>query len=136
MNSLDGHVQPMTFGNMRVNSGQRSILASGRLSAYDPKQTRRPYCVLPLANATLRADRKPELMHDNGAHLEYCAQRYFAESEGIHLERPFRLEIGATKHKKLHKFDLGSDAHFVLVECKSHTWTLGGNSPSACRTMW
>jgi len=38
--------------------------------------------------------------------------------------------------KKLHRFDLGSDAPPVLVECKSHTWTQGGNMPSAKMTVW
>jgi hypothetical protein len=33
--------------------------------------------------------------------------------------------------KKNHKFDLGSEAPPILVECKSYTWTSGGNSPSA-----
>ena len=33
--------------------------------------------------------------------------------------------------KKPHRFDLGSDDPPILVECKSFTWTSGGNSPSA-----
>ena len=35
-----------------------------------------------------------------------------------------------------HKFDLGSESPPVLVECKAHTWTSGGNSPSAKLTVW
>lgn len=35
------------------------------------------------------------------------------------------------KIKKSHKFDLGSEKPPILVECKSYTWTSGGNSPSA-----
>ncbi len=37
----------------------------------------------------------------------------------------------ATEVKKDHRFDLGSDDPPILVECKSYTWTSGGNSPSA-----
>lgn len=75
-------------------------------------------------------------MPGNGAALEHCAQRFFGESEDIHLERPFSLEIGASNHKKSHRFDLGSDVHRVLVECKSHTWTISGNSPAAKFSIW
>jgi hypothetical protein len=38
--------------------------------------------------------------------------------------------------KKPHKFDLGSEVPPVLVECKAHTWTEGGNSPSAKLSVW
>ena len=75
-------------------------------------------------------------MHDNGSILEDCAQRFFAESEGLHLEKSFSLEIGASNYKRLHKFDLGSEAHLVLVECKTHTWTTSGLSPSAKFSIW
>ena len=34
------------------------------------------------------------------------------------------------------KFDLGSETPSVVVECKSHTWTVGGNSPSAKMSVW
>jgi hypothetical protein len=33
--------------------------------------------------------------------------------------------------KKNKTFDFGSDDPAILVECKSYTWTSGGNSPSA-----
>jgi hypothetical protein len=36
----------------------------------------------------------------------------------------------------MHRFDLGSENPPVLVECKSHTWTQGGNMPSAKMTVW
>jgi hypothetical protein len=35
------------------------------------------------------------------------------------------------KIKKKKKFDLGSADPPILVECKSYTWTVTGNSPSA-----
>ena len=37
---------------------------------------------------------------------------------------------------KEHKFDLGSSEQKVIIECKSHTWTEGGNVPSAKLTTW
>jgi hypothetical protein len=48
----------------------------------------------------------------------------------MRLKRNFAVPIGYAK-KKSHKFDLGSEAPAVLVECKSCTWTAGGNTPSA-----
>jgi len=37
---------------------------------------------------------------------------------------------------KYHNFDLGNEPEKVLVECKAHTWTEGGNVPSAKLTVW
>ena len=62
-----------------------------------------------------------------GNEFEYKALDYFS-SEGIVLEKPYKIEIGI-KIKKVHKFDLGND-HY-LVECKSMKWTESGNIPSA-----
>ena len=45
------------------------------------------------------------------------------------------MQIGVSS-KKNRKFDPGSDDPPVLVECKSHTWTRGGNVPSAKMTVW
>lgn len=64
-----------------------------------------------------------------GREFEEAARLYFAET-GIHLQRNFVVPVGY-KIKKPHKFDLGSDDPPMLVECKSYTWTSGGNSPSA-----
>jgi hypothetical protein len=44
--------------------------------------------------------------------------------------------VGVGRSKKLHKFDLGSASPSLIVECKSHTWTEGGNVPSAKITVW
>jgi hypothetical protein len=55
---------------------------------------------------------------------------------GIVLTRGFAVPVGAGTVKKLRKFDLGSEREAVLVECKSHTWTTGGNTPSAKITVW
>jgi len=37
---------------------------------------------------------------------------------------------------KLRKFDLGSHQQKILVECKNHNWTAGGNIPSAKMSVW
>ncbi len=55
--------------------------------------------------------------------------RQFFAGTGISLERGFVAPVGL-KVKKSHKFDLGSKTPPILVECKSYTWTSGGNSPS------
>ena len=64
-----------------------------------------------------------------GRAFEEAARVFFAET-GILLERGFVAPVGF-KVKKSHKFDLGSESPPILVECKSYTWTSGGNSPSA-----
>ena len=64
-----------------------------------------------------------------GREFEEAAQLFFAKT-GISLEGGFVAPVGY-KVKKSHKFDLGSEDPPILVECKSYTWTSGGNSPSA-----
>ena len=68
-----------------------------------------------------------------GRQLEKQAKAFF-EKMGIPLDFGVSMEIGINGKKKPHKFDLGNDQ--VLVECKSHTWTEGGNVPSAKMTTW
>jgi hypothetical protein len=58
------------------------------------------------------------------------ATQLFLAGIGLALEREFAVPVGHAI-KKVHRFDLGSPAPPVLVECKSYTWTSGGNSPSA-----
>ncbi|WP_421698019.1 hypothetical protein [Ancylobacter sp.] len=70
-----------------------------------------------------------------GADFESVAQRFF-RTQGIMLERSFAAPVGLNSNKKLHKFDLGSREPPILVECKSHKWTSGGNTPSAKLTVW
>jgi hypothetical protein len=41
-----------------------------------------------------------------------------------------------SKKKKPHAFDLGSADPKVIVECKSHRWTVGTNVPSAKMSVW
>jgi hypothetical protein len=64
-----------------------------------------------------------------GREFEEAAQLFFSKT-GIPLQLGFNALVGR-KIKKLHKFDLGSEDPPILVECKSYTWTSGGNSPSA-----
>lgn len=47
----------------------------------------------------------------------------------------FRLPVGHGR-KKERQFDLGSSDPQLIVECKSHRWTAGGNIPSAKITVW
>jgi hypothetical protein len=68
-----------------------------------------------------------------GSDFEKLAQEFFAK-QGI--TRNYAASVGAGILKKDRKFDLGSDDPPVLVECKSHTWTQGGNIPSAKLTVW
>ncbi|NJO31948.1 MAG: hypothetical protein HC869_01230 [Rhodospirillales bacterium] len=64
------------------------------------------------------------------------AARMFFDKQGISLTKGFSVPVGVADIKKMHRFDFGSDDPPVLVECKSHTWTQGGNMPSAKMTVW
>jgi hypothetical protein len=70
-----------------------------------------------------------------GSDFESVARAFFAH-QGVELTRNFAAPVGVGEQKKLHRFDLGSADPPVLVECKSHTWTQGGNMPSAKMTVW
>lgn len=58
------------------------------------------------------------------------------QSKGIILSRNHKVSCGLGNKTKLHAFDLGSDEPKVIVECKSQTWTSGGNIPSAKMKNW
>lgn len=70
-----------------------------------------------------------------GSAFEEVVRLSFA-TQGIILSRNFAVQVGASGHKKSRKFDLGSASPPILVECKSHRWTTGGNIPSAKITVW
>jgi hypothetical protein len=70
-----------------------------------------------------------------GNDFEAMARVFFAQ-QGISLVKNFSAPVGVSELKKMHRFDLGSENPPVLVECKSHTWTQGGNMPSAKMTVW
>ena len=69
-----------------------------------------------------------------GRDFENAAQVFFRR-QGITLQKGFEIPVGLSS-KKARQFDLGSTNPPVLVECKSHTWTSGGNVPSAKITVW
>ncbi|MEE8471499.1 MAG: hypothetical protein V3S51_09240 [Dehalococcoidia bacterium] len=70
-----------------------------------------------------------------GRDFEKDAHRLF-ESQGIRLQRNFTVDIGVATVRRPHKFDLGAIQPPLLVECKSHTWTGGGNAPAAKLSVW
>jgi hypothetical protein len=70
-----------------------------------------------------------------GSEFERTAARKLAE-HGLSVIPNVAVAIGIGTHKKNHRFDLGGDDPAVIVECKSHTWTSGGNMPSAKITVW
>lgn len=76
-----------------------------------------------------------ELNPATGARFERLVREFLA-GEGVSLEPNFAVPVGAGSVKKPRKFDLGSKDPAVLVECKCHVWTVGGNAPSAKLTIW
>jgi len=73
-----------------------------------------------------------------GKEFERTAKKYFLRKENIKLSENFSINIGISNVKKEHCFDLGikNSITKILVECKSHKWTEGGNIPSAKLTVW
>lgn len=69
-----------------------------------------------------------------GRDFESMAQEFFA-NQGIDLVPNIQIEIGINGLKP-HNFDIGNYTGKILVECKAHTWTEGGNIPSAKITTW
>jgi len=70
-----------------------------------------------------------------GNDFEELVREHF-RSEGLSLVRGFKVPVGVGKIKKPRKFDWGSDDPPILIECKSHAWTVSGNIPSAEMTVW
>ena len=70
-----------------------------------------------------------------GREFERLAIGVLAE-KGIDVIEHFAVDLGVSSRKKPHAFDLGSETPPVIVECKSHRWTSGGNVPSAKLTVW
>ena len=71
-----------------------------------------------------------------GAEFEKTALRQFGKLGYATLERGFAVDVGVAEVKKAHRFDLGSHDEKLLVGCKAHTWTSGGNAPSAKLSVW
>lgn len=80
-----------------------------------------------------RANRFQRLGAISNAHagrdFEQAVQNFLA-TNGLNVGASFPVPIGHQRLKS-HRFDLGSADPPVVVECKSYTWTSGGNSPSA-----
>jgi len=69
-----------------------------------------------------------------GRDFEASIQDFFAR-QGLSLTPSVAVPIGINS-KKLYVFDLGNASDKILVECKAHTLTEGGNVPSAKLTVW
>ena len=70
-----------------------------------------------------------------GRAFENRARKALAKC-GLRLNRGHKVPCGLGPVRKNHSFDLGSEEPRVIVECKSHTWTSGGNVPSAKMKNW
>ncbi|WAK04461.1 hypothetical protein LZ558_20985 (plasmid) [Methylobacter sp. YRD-M1] len=70
-----------------------------------------------------------------GRDFESIAKEHFRQ-QGILLGSSYSVPVGVGTDKKSRQFDLGSGDPPILVECKSHRWTTGGNVPSAKITVW
>ncbi len=71
-----------------------------------------------------------------GKEFQTRTKRYFEEKLKIELKEEVSIKIGISTRnsKEDHKFDLGNDE--IIVECKSHRWTVGDNIPSAKISVW
>jgi len=70
-----------------------------------------------------------------GRLFELASQEFF-EREGLTLHLNVKIPVGIGSKMKDHSFDLGNLTQKIIVECKSHKWTTGGNVPSAKLTVW
>ncbi|MBE9541790.1 MAG: hypothetical protein IMF01_05680 [Proteobacteria bacterium] len=70
-----------------------------------------------------------------GRDFEQATKEFFA-STGLLLQKNISLPVGINSNKKNHSFDLGNSEQKIIIECKSHKWTKGGNVPSAKLTVW
>jgi len=67
--------------------------------------------------------------------MERLDWRSFEETVGDYFEERFDVELSETRLQigpdQYHKFDLVSPHGNIIIECKSFTWTDGGNFPQA-----
>ena len=70
-----------------------------------------------------------------GRAFENRARKALAKYD-LRLNPDHKVPCGLGAVQKDHSFDLGSENPRVIVECKSHTWTAGGNVPSAKMKNW
>ncbi|NLW82209.1 MAG: hypothetical protein GXY42_11125 [Desulfovibrionales bacterium] len=69
-----------------------------------------------------------------GRDFETKIQEYFTLQK-LPLTAGILVQIGINGTKN-HSFDLGNEEKKILIECKAHKWTEGGNVPSAKLTVW
>jgi hypothetical protein len=70
-----------------------------------------------------------------GSKFEAVVREFF-QRKGLSLQPNFSVDVGVHSLLRPHKFDLGCGKPPTLIECKSHTWTEGGNAPSAKLSVW
>jgi hypothetical protein len=70
-----------------------------------------------------------------GSKFEDIVREFFSH-KGLALESNFSVGVGVSSLHKPRKFDLGCAEPPIIVECKSHAWTEGGNAPSAKLSVW
>ena len=70
-----------------------------------------------------------------GREFELAAKEIFASID-LPLQQNVKIPIGIEFQTKPHAFDLVNLEQRVIIECKSHKWTTGGNVPSAKMTTW
>lgn len=70
-----------------------------------------------------------------GKEFETSIKKFWL-NQGIELSDSYSVLLGVSTKKKNHRFDFGCSNPKILVECKSHRWTEGNNTPSAKMTVW
>lgn len=66
--------------------------------------------------------------HRDWQAFETLAKAHFENLLGLRLTEQVEKSF---PDGQMHRFDLASDDDTVLIECKSYTWTKGGNEPAA-----
>lgn len=71
-----------------------------------------------------------------GSAFEIKAKKYLDSRFNCNFVKNFELNVGINiNNQRKHKFDLGCSDKKIIVECKSHVWTIGDNVPSAKMTV-
>lgn len=72
-----------------------------------------------------------------GKKFEILVQTFFNEHYSLDLKAKIKVPIGTLckSLRKLKEFDLGKFDE-IVIECKSHNWTVTQNAPSAKMSTW